>query len=152
MLIIIQDYDYDDRNGVSQCGEQNLDMEYIQNELLQGVRNDLEDRFDQITSEVRLEFVCIVRERFELIQETLMQGRRSRAPSSHPPPIQAAAPCHPNQDATLDYDILNFLEQPYFDPTLPYFDPTLSDSAHPEWCPDDVGDSAYCSADSPKST
>lgn len=159
MLMKIQDYDYDDRNGVSQCRDE--DWDYVQNELIAGVRNDLEDRFDQFTSQIRLEFVDIVRERFELIQQQA-QARRtktSKAPSSNTPSSKAPPSHHPpvqvhggeigyqNQAAAFS-DFIDLNGMTFWDA---YTDPTLADSCNGDWSTDDIPDSAYCSADSPKS-
>ncbi|KAH6659137.1 hypothetical protein BKA67DRAFT_6707 [Truncatella angustata] len=138
-------YGYDDANRVPECRDKDRAFtDFIENELIAGVRNDLEDQFDKFAEETRTTFIDIVKIRFKKIQEQFYSQRPVVETLPAPNTAQQALPllvdpAYPE----LDFDLLS--------PAGFYFDEMAENLINDFGSSSDLSDSAYCSMDSPRS-
>ncbi|KAF3026681.1 hypothetical protein E8E14_014607 [Neopestalotiopsis sp. 37M] len=139
-------YDYEDSNRITTVSYDS--MKALEEELIHGVRNDLEDQFDQFADEQRRGVVKIVKERFKQIIEQ-WTDRTKDVEACKMPPEAPQIPSLPDYQSLNDIDFeamfncsdMNFNYEPFPAET------TTGDFL----CPSDLSDSAYVSMDSPGS-
>ncbi|KAI1877670.1 hypothetical protein JX265_003678 [Neoarthrinium moseri] len=141
-------YEYDDGKRTPEYRDEDIEFtEFMKNQLIEGVRNDLEDHFDQFTAETRKSFVNIIRTRFsQLVQQFKEQHK--------PPQTDGSKEAAPVKDL-----LYNLPEIPVFEDLgnewmqgleldIYQADPNKYDFTYSS----DVSDSAYFSMDSPRSS
>lgn len=136
-------YDYEESNRIAIVSYDS--MKALEEQLIHGVRNDLEDQFDQFADEQRHGLVKIVEDRFKQIIEQWTDNNPGTEPRAMP--LEAAqVPPLPNFD-DIDFEFL--LNGPDMSSNYELFptDTVTGDF----FCPSEVSDSAYVSMDSPGS-
>ncbi|KAK9772966.1 hypothetical protein SCAR479_10296 [Seiridium cardinale] len=82
-------YEYDDNKRVPECCDEELDLtEFIESELIEGVRNDLEDQFEDFTENTRRNFMDILKKRLSQIHQQLSAQRKKLQFNSAPDKAQ----------------------------------------------------------------
>ncbi|ETS82864.1 hypothetical protein PFICI_04740 [Pestalotiopsis fici W106-1] len=139
-------YAYEDSSRITSVSHDS--MKALEEELIQGVRNDLEDRFDQFADETRIGLVKIVKDRFkQIIEQWTDKKKGPEAPSQ---PLEAQQPASlPEFQFLEDFDFESFVANS--DTNFGY-EPFLTEPITGDFVySSDASDSAYVSMDSPRS-
>jgi hypothetical protein len=124
-------------------------MKAFEEELLRGVRNDLEDRFEQFADETRSGLVQIVKDRFKQVIDQLSDKEKDR--EACPAPLQAQQLSSLSEIPTIDeFDFDSFLANT--NTVLGGDEFIFTETINGDFLyASDASDSAYVSMDSPRS-
>lgn len=146
------DYSYNDKH-TPEYGDEEIPLtEYFENELIEGVRNDLEDRFEKFAEDTKVSFMDIVKRQCKRIQKKFNDQRKALKSSKSSGASKTPVPVPPPVTQCADFDFPEYDFNSLTASAVNYFDPSLLDmNGNDIDFPAPYPDSAYWSMGSPKS-